>query len=233
MASTSLTSYSSSPSSPSALLVAAPDVAGDMDGHLAHSSPSSHSLRQHVHLNSPSNGRLAASVSSSSTPSSHAMNGEDPIISTPVTIDSLLAAHADSSDPTRASLEAVLAERNGLSAQNSQLWNHLKRQRANYASAVKDVMRLRSERDALKAKLGGGEGADTSQPSSARKLRQSASTAAMSSSNGFFPPRAETPPTIPGASASSSNPRARMTRHQSDDPPRKHFSDFFQRVHAS
>ncbi len=191
-----------------------------MDSAAAHDSPSSHSLRQHFHFSSPSANKIAPSASTSSaTPSSHTLNGEDAIVSIPITVDDALNAHADSPDPMRAALEAILAERNSLSAQNSQLWNHLKRQRANYASAVKDVVRLRSERDVLRGKLNGLDNVEGPSPVNGRKLRTTVSSVAMSSTNGTGSGKETQDHGRTGSSKSSSNPRASMTRHQSDDTP--------------
>lgn len=193
-----------------------------MDSAAAHASPSSHSLRQHSHFSSPSTNRIATSASTSSaTPSSHTVNGEDAIVSIPITIDDALGVHAEAPDPMRAALEAILAERNSLSAQNSQLWNHLKRQRANYASAVKDVVRLRSERDALRAKVNGSDNTEGPSQINGRKLRTTVSSAAMST-NEIGSGRERVDLSKPGSSRSPQNPRASMTRHQSDDTPGSH-----------
>ncbi|KLO17933.1 RhoGAP-domain-containing protein [Schizopora paradoxa] len=190
-----------------------------MDSAAAHASPSSHSLRQHSHFSSPSTNKIATSASTSSATPSHTANGEDAIVSIPITLDDALNAHADASDPMRATLEAILAERNSLSAQNSQLWNHLKRQRANYASAVKDVVRLRSERDALRAKVNGQDNNEGPSQMNGRKLRQTMSSAAMSSTNETGSVKDRSDLSRSGASKSPQNPRASMTRHQSDDTP--------------
>ena len=55
--------------------------------------------------------------------------------------------------PTRAALPIILAERNHLSSQNSELWNHVRKQRHRYSLASNDVKRLRTERVQLRAKL--------------------------------------------------------------------------------
>ena len=79
--------------------------------------------------------------------------GDDATVNLSISIEQALANHANSSNPTRAALETILAERNNLSSQNSQLWNHLRKQRHNYSLASNDVKRLRAERDQLRAKL--------------------------------------------------------------------------------
>ena len=89
------------------------------------------------------------SSSAAFTTSSSIAGGDDAIMG------QALASHADLSSPTRAALETILAERNNLSSQNSQLWNHLRKQRHSYslASASNDVKRSRAERDQLRARL--------------------------------------------------------------------------------
>ena len=67
-------------------------------------------------------------------------------------IEQAPANHANSSNPTRAALETILAERNNLSSQNSQLWNHLRKQRHSYSLASNDVKGSRAEREQLRAK---------------------------------------------------------------------------------
>ena len=109
-------------------------------------SPSATSSRSHS-SSSPSTSRLAHSSSVTG------LNGEDSIMSSAMTIEQVLAAHASAPDPLRAALESVLHERNSLSAQNSQLWNHLKKQRSNYQMAASDVKRIRAERDNLRSRL--------------------------------------------------------------------------------
>ena len=69
-----------------------------------------------------------------------------------ISIEQALVNYANSSNPTRAALETILAERNNLSPQNSQLWNHLRKQRHSHSLASNDVKRSRAERDQIRAK---------------------------------------------------------------------------------
>ena len=69
------------------------------------------------------------SSSAAFTTSSSIAGGDDAIMSSSISIEQALANHVNSSNPTRAALETILAERNNLSSQNSQLWNHLREQR--------------------------------------------------------------------------------------------------------
>ena len=68
--------------------------------------------------------------------------------------DALLSAHSAAHDPKLAALEQAISERNSLSAQNSQLWKLIEKQRAGYNQLLKELERIRAERDAYKAKLG-------------------------------------------------------------------------------
>ncbi|KAJ7126609.1 hypothetical protein C8R43DRAFT_829556, partial [Mycena crocata] len=70
-----------------------------------------------------------------------------------LTLDALLNAHASSQDPKLAALEQAVAERNTLSSQNTQLWKLIEKQRAGYNQILKELERVRSERDGYKAKL--------------------------------------------------------------------------------
>ncbi|KAK2465626.1 hypothetical protein APHAL10511_002170 [Amanita phalloides] len=74
--------------------------------------------------------------------------------SQPLTFDALLKVHSTAQDPKLAALEQAISERNTLSAQNSQLWKLIEKQRAGYNQILKELERIRAERDAYKAKLG-------------------------------------------------------------------------------
>jgi RalA-binding protein 1 len=69
-------------------------------------------------------------------------------------VDALLALHLNNGpNPTHAALEQAVQERNALSAQNSQLWKLIERQRAAYNTLLKDIDRIRGDRDSYKSKL--------------------------------------------------------------------------------
>jgi len=72
----------------------------------------------------------------------------------PLTSASLLKLHANSRDPKVAALEQAITERNTLSSQNAQLWKLIEKQRAGYNQILKELERVRGERDAFKAKIG-------------------------------------------------------------------------------
>ncbi|KZT27783.1 RhoGAP-domain-containing protein [Neolentinus lepideus HHB14362 ss-1] len=72
-----------------------------------------------------------------------------------VTLEAALAPHANAPSPHLAALEQILMERNNISSQNAQLWKLIEKQRAAYNQVLKEVDRLRSERDAYKSRLQG------------------------------------------------------------------------------
>ncbi|PFH46114.1 hypothetical protein AMATHDRAFT_183891 [Amanita thiersii Skay4041] len=68
--------------------------------------------------------------------------------------DILLKIHSAAPDPKLAALEQAISERNSLSSQNTQLWKLIEKQRAGYNQLLKELERIRAERDAYRAKLG-------------------------------------------------------------------------------
>jgi RalA-binding protein 1 len=71
-----------------------------------------------------------------------------------VSVEGLLALHASAPDSKLAALEQAVAERNSLSSQNAQLWKLIEKQRAGYTQMLKELERVRSERDSYKTKAG-------------------------------------------------------------------------------
>ena len=120
---------------------------------LSNSSASTASVSVHSHSTSTSS--LASSAAAPT-----------PVI----TVDAVLRQHAAAPDPKAAALDHVVAERNTLSSQNSQLWKLIEKQRAGYNQILKELERIRSERDSYKAKLaaisGGAPGEKSSSSSS-------------------------------------------------------------------
>ncbi|KAG6890294.1 hypothetical protein C0995_009500 [Termitomyces sp. Mi166 len=72
----------------------------------------------------------------------------------PLTSAYLLRTNADAEDPKLAALEQAVNDRNVLSSQNAQLWKLIEKQRAGYNQILKELERIRNERDGLKVKLG-------------------------------------------------------------------------------
>lgn len=52
-----------------------------------------------------------------------------------------------------AALESAVADRNVLSGQNTQLWKLIEKQRAGYSQILKEIERIRGERDAYRHRL--------------------------------------------------------------------------------
>lgn len=106
----------------------------------------------------------------------------------PISLETLLATHASAPNPILAALDQVLSERNILSTQNTQLWKLIEKQRAAYNQVLKEIERVRSERDTYKTRLQAA-GISTElakkekdrEKDKARSLRFSGSNATMSS----------------------------------------------------
>jgi RalA-binding protein 1 len=106
----------------------------------------------------------------------------------PISLETLLATHASAPNPILAALDQVLSERNILSTQNTQLWKLIEKQRAAYNQVLKEIERVRSERDTYKARLqSAGMSTELAkkdkdrEKDKARSLRSSGSNATMSS----------------------------------------------------
>jgi RalA-binding protein 1 len=69
------------------------------------------------------------------------------------TAEALLKQHASSPDPKAAALEEAVANRNALFSQNTQLWILIEKQRAVHNQMLKELERIRDERDFYKGKL--------------------------------------------------------------------------------
>ncbi|KIK61548.1 hypothetical protein GYMLUDRAFT_198945 [Collybiopsis luxurians FD-317 M1] len=121
---------------------------------------------------------------------------------TTLTLDSLLSLHSSSSDPKLAALDQALSERNILSSQNSQLWKLIEKQRSGYNQIMKELERVRNERDTYKARLavttGGNIPPEKRMPSRERSAKQSLDSSVSEAER-------------------DQNPRQNMTRYYSDD----------------
>jgi RalA-binding protein 1 len=69
------------------------------------------------------------------------------------TVEALLKDHAAAPDPTSAALERAVNDRNVLTAQNTQLWKLVEKQRTGYNQILKELERIRGERDVYKNRL--------------------------------------------------------------------------------
>lgn len=103
---------------------------------------------------SPAPVQRSTTQSSSINPSTSS-TGQSPVAtSSTITTEALLRTHASSPDQKLAALEQAVSERNVLSSQNAQLWKLIEKQRTGYTQILKELERVRSERDNYKVKLG-------------------------------------------------------------------------------
>lgn len=130
-----------------------------------------------------------------------------------LTLAGVLSSYTSTPNPPVAALEQVISERNVLSSQNSQLWKLVEKQRSGYSQILKELERVRSERDTFKARLTSlGENPDqilkkqkTGKGSNPGKtLKSSSSHSGLRSDD---QPKVTTP----------EDPRQAMARHQSED----------------
>ena len=147
----------------------------------------------------PPSQRTTPSASTNSTPSASNVKPT----TAPISLSSLLAAHASAPHPHAAALDQALSERNQLSSQNSQLWKLIEKQRSGYNQMLKELERVRAERDSLRSRVGG--------PSKAREktLKGSVSNSAMSGSSSSVASTA--------ASSGTTETRPPPARHHSDN----------------
>ncbi|KAF9648889.1 RhoGAP-domain-containing protein [Thelephora ganbajun] len=129
-----------------------------------------------------------------------------------LTLAGVLSSYTSTPNPPMAALERVISERNVLSSQNSQLWKLVEKQRSGYGQILKELERVRSERDTFKARL-------TSLGESPEQIlkKQKASKGshpgnALKPSSSHSGLRSDDQP-----KATPEDPRQAMTRHQSED----------------
>ena len=83
-----------------------------------------------------------------------------------------------------AALEHVVSDRNMLASQNSQLWKLIEKQRAGYSQILKELERVRTERDIYKVRLQTlGDNPDQVLKKYKSKTKQSSSSLKTSSSH--------------------------------------------------
>lgn len=133
-------------------------------------------------------------TSSSSSPSVSSSNQ-------PLTVEALLKQHASALDPTAAALSQVVADRNVLSAQNAQLWKLIEKQRAGYNTILKELERIRADRDFYKNKYA----VLTGTPNGKSRGGDRTARPSIDSQNGSSP------------AVHANNPRQGISRHHSDD----------------
>ena len=136
-------------------------------------------------------------------------DGDDTVL----TLAGVLSSYTSTPNPPMAALEQVISDRNVLSSQNSQLWKLVEKQRSGYSQILKELERVRSERDTFKSKLISlGEIPDQIlKKHKASKGSNPGGTLKPSSSHSGL--RSDDHP----KNTTSDDPRQAMTRHQSDD----------------
>lgn len=122
-------------------------------------APSSTSLSAStntLHTSSHSPARPGVPSASSSTTSLPGASNTNSLVSATgaLTLEMILEQNASSNDPKLSALEQALNERNTLSSQNAQLWKLIEKQRSGYNHILKELERVRGERDSYKAKFG-------------------------------------------------------------------------------
>ena len=129
-----------------------------------------------------------------------------------LTLAGVLSSYTSTPNPPVAALEQVISERNVLSSQNSQLWKLVEKQRSGYSQILKELERVRSERDTFKARLTSlGENPDQIlKKQKASKANHSGNS--LKSSSSYSGLRSDDQP-----KATPEDPRQAMTRHQSED----------------
>ena len=132
--------------------------------------------------------------------------------STTLTLATVLSSYTSTPNPPIAALEQVISERNVLSSQNSQLWKLVEKQRSGYSQILKELERVRSERDTFKARLS-SLGQNPDQILKKQKAsKASYSGNALKSSSSHSGLRSDDQ-----SKAAPEDPRQAMTRHQSED----------------
>ena len=132
---------------------------------------------------------------------------------TVLTLAGALSSYTSTPNPPIAALEQVISERNVLSSQNSQLWKLVEKQRSGYSQILKELERVRSERDTFKTRLTSlGENPDQIlKKQKANKGSNTGNTLKSSSSHSGL--RSGDQPKV----ATPEDPRQAMARHQSED----------------
>jgi len=131
---------------------------------------------------------------------------------TALTLAGVLSSYTSTPNPPMAALEQVVSERNVLSSQNSQLWKLVEKQRSGYSQMLKELERVRSERDTFKARLTSlGENPDQILKKQ-KTSKTSHSGNALKSSSSHSGLRSDGQP-----KATPEDPRQAMARHQSED----------------
>ncbi|KAK7679452.1 hypothetical protein QCA50_017506 [Cerrena zonata] len=136
----------------------------------------------------------------------------------PITVDSLLSTHATASNPPLAALDAAVTDRNTLAAQNTQLWKLIEKQRTAYGQIMKEMDRVRGERDLYRSRLHSmGENTEALLKAHKEKERRDGKEGSLRSATSHSHLRAGDVP-----STSSHDPRSQIVRTHSDEVASRH-----------
>lgn len=131
----------------------------------------------------------------------------------PITAESLLNANAAASNPPLAALDAAVSDRNSLAAQNTQLWKLIEKQRTAYGQIIKEMDRVRGERDLYRSRLHSlGENTETLLKAHKEKERRDGKEGTLRSAASHSHLRANDTP-----GTSSQDPRNHIVRTHSDE----------------
>ncbi|KAI0629199.1 hypothetical protein C8Q77DRAFT_1220392 [Trametes polyzona] len=176
-------------------------------------------------------GSSSSATASASAAAAAASLGVNPAPNTQLlTVDGLLAVHAGAPNPPLAALEAAVNERNSLSSQNTQLWKIIEKQRSGYNHALKELERMRGERDLYRGRLQVlGENTDALLRAHRAKEKAEGKEGSLRSTSSHSQLKSSESGGSAGQQQQSSSkggmldPRAYLLRTGSDDtPPRPH-----------
>ncbi|KAH0836626.1 hypothetical protein J3R83DRAFT_8344 [Lanmaoa asiatica] len=128
-------------------------------------------------------------VAPSLPPSSSTTSATNPTTH-PISVDALLSQHASAPNPFLAALDQAVSERNIFSTQNTQLWKLIEKQRSGYNQVLKELERMRAERDAYKARLQAASLGVELAKRDKDKPKLSGPSSSMSTTDRFLDPRA-------------------------------------------
>ncbi|KAI8996360.1 hypothetical protein BD414DRAFT_477690 [Trametes punicea] len=135
-------------------------------------------------------------------------------------VDGLLAAHANSANPLLAALEAAVAERNSLSSQNTQLWKLIEKQRSGYNHIMKELERMRGERDLYRGRLQQlGENTDALLRAHRAKEKSEGKEGSLRSTSSHSQLKSGENGGGSSSRANQLDPRAHFSRTSSDESP--------------
>ena len=116
-----------------------------------------------------------------------------------------------------AALDDAVQERNMLSSQNAQLWKLIEKQRTGYAQLMKEIERVRGERDVYRSRLHAmGENTDALLKAHRDSRREGKEGSLRSAASSSHLKNSESTGSN-GYAAGVADPRSHMHRSQSDD----------------